>query len=1218
MRINHQWLGLILLLLAPHSLSAAAAERVASPPGGICWRFEAKNKDYQTTLSVVPDESGRFQAVREGGLAHYAPESPDPAEMSAGARAFQGSIKLDGGCLRVKSAPELNLTRNFTVELWVKFGPPRAEGEILIAKGDPAKGGNWHLKYGNDGLVTANVSGGSPAHFFSPDSGGVTPGRWYRLAATYEDLGIGKTEIRTYVNGLPGGVSQSQLIEAKDTSNTDLIIGAYPSGKSPFHGQIAEVRLVPEVMGSRSGLPPPSAKSTKPFFVPAGTRIDDAVRAQAAGAPILQKAEGFPYFYRTATPFSVLRCGQPPEDYVPAFGWAIQGAAVNNGGSAASYHFAVKPGGKYVVAIGFYDPITSPPISLQRIAIDGKKFDPFNPAVEGRKKPVLRKYQTSDLNGDGFLQVAVMQALEETNFSGMMNAIWIFPDLSPDQIDDEKLMRGRFEVPPLYFVNCGREQETFPGHIAFPAMSDQVKAKMLPPRPMLNALDPDAPQPVDPLDLEIGGDLRDRLLTFQDMWGFAGRDQGLVGAFLSQCSFEVAGRYNLALYQLSRLMKHDYQMQVPFEALLARQDLTSAHPGSFVGGTPPRTAILWSQGVILSALMAHHEYNQDPRALAAAEKLADFYEYYLSTPNMGDTNYFSEEGKFLNKGSIVGQIGKGALRGMVWLYQRTNNPKHLATAQKIADLNRKYGGVASMIHGDIANLRPEYESHHVHANLSTVRGYPWLYAATGDRGCLEDAIKACDRVNEFYSWRTGNAFEIIYPLRYDGNSPATNQADPHDETCSTADFQMLSYSLGDLTGEGRFYDRGDNIYYNAIRYAQTHDGHFSAASNPNGPCRGSNSWPCCDFRGVQALCDAAIHLYAYSPSAVYVNGFMPSTVNLHLKGGTVRLQTEADIPRSGEVKITVTPQGIEKFTMNVRVPGWAVLNEVSVNGKALQVQPEKGYVKIARDWQAGDIVQVNFGLPLRVVLDTSFDAKVPAARVKVDGAESVEVRHVLVYRGPAVIAWFRLANGCDLCWAYSGDHPDLFNTIHSWADSFESNWNFKSNFAPPLTQVTNTPEGVKLEWGWRAGWPLMYWTVRRTALVRPEIPVRVDYTAEVTCPTQEIRDKMLATTRLCGVRMQSTRIGPADYHKVSLELAGKQIAFGDVAGKPLTAEKLALNNGYVQFTLNSDQNQFLALNDADAYAGIYTIPKPQGERQLTAQCSLTVTGQSQFKAPLIK
>ena len=198
---------------------------------------------------------------------------------------------------------------------------------------------------------------------------------------------------------------------------------------------------------------------------------------------------------------------------------------------------------------------------------------------------------------------------------------------------------------------------------------------------------------------------------------------------------------------------------------VAKQDATSGHPGSFVGGEPLRTAFIWSQGTILSGLMGYHEMTGDPRAVEAAERLATWYGDYLDNGDLAAANYFAREGKFSREGATVGHLGKGALEPMVWLYWRTKEPKYLDYAKRIAELRRRYGGTAWMIRGDVADLRPEYESWHLHANLSTIRGFPWLYAATGDRSYLDDAVAACDRVYERATWGIGCVLEGIAGAR---------------------------------------------------------------------------------------------------------------------------------------------------------------------------------------------------------------------------------------------------------------------------------------------------------------------------------------------------------------------------------------------------------------------------------------------------------------------
>jgi len=1173
---------------------------LAVDPGGY-WRFESGSIGSPITFCL--DESGRFTAHAGGTPPVVSADVPMAVIPLTGA-ANHASASLDGGYFHVPTCPQLSVIRNFTVEMWAKFGALRPVAEILASKGTLGPT-NWHFLYQVDGTVQANIYGGAVAYLFDAASGGPVPGVWYHLAATYEDAGGGRMRIHTFVNGHPRGIATGSALQ--DTSGTDLYIGSYPGGQYPFHGLIDEFRFTPSVLKPEqlliAGTQPIPEMGTmpEPMFVPPGTVIDDALRAQANGAPVVAQPNGYRYFYTTSTG-GALRLAAPPSGYDIAFNWALQGWSVMYGGSPAGYHIAVRPGQSYVVAVGFYDPSTELDKRVQRVVIDGHVVDTIDPAAVGNHLPFVRKYEVADYNGDGYLDVTCTHFRDECGYTGMMSVIWIYSGVPASQIDTAKLLSGNYDIPPIYYISCGRAKPV-KGHVSYPDLTAAARAKMLPMRKVPFDLDPNWPQPADPLDIQIRGELADRINTYMDRWAYIGRDQQLVATFLSDGGYETHGRFIDTYYKLGRLMHKDFNLQVPFEAILAKQDSTSRYPGGFVGGSPLRTGFLWGQGCLLSAMMSYYDMTGDQRALDAACRLGDFYQSYLNNGDLAAANYLATEGRFTRDGATVGHLGKGSLEAMAWLYWRTKNTKYLDIAKQMAALNRQYGGVAWMIYGDgLPSERRQYESWHIHANLTTVRGFPWLYAATGDVSYLNDAIAACDRIaREAASWGTGGVLEQI---------PWADQPppDPHDEICQTSDELQLSYLLADFTKQGRFLDRAEQIYYNHIRFSQYHYGDFCTFNRLPGMQRGGDGWFCCGWWGGKALYETARHLYASSPNAVYINGFMPSSVSLKVGIGTVKVDTEADIPRSGDVCLTLNPVGVSSFTLNIRVPGWAQLLGVEINGSPVTVQPVNGYVAISRSWKAWDRIKVRFDLSLRVAIDSAWDT-LPTAKVSVDGAPQVDGRCVSVFRGPAIVAQFRLAHGCDLDWIYTGDHPDLLDSLNTSADAIDAGaWRFESESAPALTTVTRTANGVRLQWSYT---PAAGWTLNRTALVRhPELdsgPVRIDYTSELIAPDASAA-AAVRSARACGVRMRTS--GFVDYTKARLLVDGAETSFFDVDGQVISASEVALDNGYVRFALASGSNGFIAADEGGC-ANVYVVPKLEGNK-LTASCTLTATGQSQW------
>ncbi len=485
--------------------------------------------------------------------------------------------------------------------------------------------------------------------------------------------------------------------------------------------------------------------------------------------------------------------------------------------------------------------------------------------------------------------------------TALINQVWVFRAEDAASADPARLVRqgDDYDVAPLYWVGAGHEQYG-KGHIGYPPLPESTRPA-LPPRPVRLADAGDWPQPPDPWELTLKGELEGRIRTHMDRWAFNGRDQQLVAGHLPDCGYETAGRDLDTYSKLSRLMKVALDLKVTADALGAQQEFTSKYPGSLVGGDPVRTGFIWGQSTVFTGLMEYYDLTGDEQALETAKGIADWYQYYLDNGDLGAANYFSERAEFSREGATVGHLGKGSLEAMVWLWWRTKEPRFLERAKQIAELNREWGGVAWMIHGDLPPERQQYEGWHIHANLSTVRGFVWLAAATGDKSYLDDAIAACDRVWDRATWGFGAVLEQI-PWRgtaFPGGTP-----DPHDETCQTADELMLSLLLAENTLEGRFFDRAEHIYWNALRYSQYHYGNFTAMDRLPGPVRGGDGWFCCGWWGTKGLYEVARHIWASSPTALYVNDYLPSSVTLPIAGQQVKASLEANLPRqwSGEAE----------------------------------------------------------------------------------------------------------------------------------------------------------------------------------------------------------------------------------------------------------------------------------------------------------------------------
>jgi len=101
----------------------------------------------------------------------------------------------------------------------------------------------------------------------------------------------------------------------------------------------------------------------------------------------------------------------------------------------------------------------------------------------------------------------------------------------------------------------------------------------------------------------------------------------------------------------------------------------------------------------------------------------------------------------------------------------------------------------------------------------------------------------------------------------------------------------------------------------------------------------------------------------------------------------VKMIQETRYPWDGDVRMTVRPDQTGRFTIAVRVPGWARGEAVpsglyrfaddslqavtlKVNRRLEPIKLEKGYAVLTRDWHSGDVIELHLPMPVRRVVAT--------------------------------------------------------------------------------------------------------------------------------------------------------------------------------------------------------------------------------------------------------
>jgi hypothetical protein len=112
--------------------------------------------------------------------------------------------------------------------------------------------------------------------------------------------------------------------------------------------------------------------------------------------------------------------------------------------------------------------------------------------------------------------------------------------------------------------------------------------------------------------------------------------------------------------------------------------------------------------------------------------------------------------------------------------------------------------------------------------------------------------------------------------------------------------------------------------------------------------------------------DYRINAYFRDERGVYVNLYIPSTVQWKQGGAQISLTQKGEYPYESQVKFEVKTSKALDFALNLRIPAWADGASVSVNGKR-QDAPAGTFARVQREWKDGDRIEVE--LPMKVRLE---------------------------------------------------------------------------------------------------------------------------------------------------------------------------------------------------------------------------------------------------------
>lgn len=322
--------------------------------------------------------------------------------------------------------------------------------------------------------------------------------------------------------------------------------------------------------------------------------------------------------------------------------------------------------------------------------------------------------------------------------------------------------------------------------------------------------------------------------------------------------------------------------------------------------------------------------------------------------------------------------------GLAKMYRVTGKKEYLDLAKFFLDVRGPKGSDYNQANHKVVDQH-EAEGHAVRATYMYT-GMADIAALTGDKSYLNAIDDIWKDVAEKKIYITGGigatgageAFGKPYQLP---NMSA------YAETCAAIANVYWNLRMFLLHGDAQYMDVLERTLYNGLLSGVSLSGDRFFYPNPLASMgqHQRSAWfscACCISNMTRFLPSVPGYVYAQHANDIYVNLYMSSTSDINLPAaGKVQLVQETEYPWQGKIALQVNPQKSSAFALRVRIPGWAQQKPapgdlykngddkaapvvVTVNGKPLAYETEKGYAVLKRTWRKGD--RVSLELPMEV------------------------------------------------------------------------------------------------------------------------------------------------------------------------------------------------------------------------------------------------------------
>ncbi len=361
-----------------------------------------------------------------------------------------------------------------------------------------------------------------------------------------------------------------------------------------------------------------------------------------------------------------------------------------------------------------------------------------------------------------------------------------------------------------------------------------------------------------------------------------------------------------------------------------------------------------------------------------------------------------------NADLLVDNFGKDKLQippghqivetGLIKLYNITKNEKYLELAKFYLDARgdsttHQLYGAYSQDHVPVT-MQNEAVGHAVRA--------VYMYAGMTDIAAIYKDNSYLNAVNAIWDNMVNKKMYLTGGIgsRHDGEAFGDDYELPnltaYNETCAAIGNVYWNQRLFQMTGDSKYYDIIERSLYNGLIAGISISGNKFFYPNPlesdgkyifnHGNCTRS-PWfdcSCCPTNLIRFIPSVHGLIYSTEKDTLFVNLFISNNAETEVNGKKIKVSQQTDYPWKGKIRMNVMSESKNKFTLKIRVPGWAqnqVLpgdlyqytdnnNEaitLNVNGEEKTADIKNGYIEITKEWSENDNVEVNIPMNVRMV-----------------------------------------------------------------------------------------------------------------------------------------------------------------------------------------------------------------------------------------------------------